>query len=924
MNNDDLLRRMALLEKSLEELKEEYLRRNAAPSEPLSEPAPVPPPEPPKSELIKIAPEASKAPENVPPLPPSPAPEPDMRTIQIKAPRMKTVEEGQIQSMQVVQGVQPIQAQCGEEVEVEKSDVFGMPLEWFVGGKLFGSLGMLLILVGICFGVVYAYKNFNMTPELRVMIACVFSVLISGAGFLLKNRKYRFLSLLLKGGGLGGLYISIFVGYNIYGIFDTGLTAGILAGIALSTFALSWFERSQVIGVFATVGAFAVPLLVQTPEPNHVFLCAYLLAVNLPVVFLGLKRNWQLLYNLGFGASLLIAWAWTLNVWGIPHIQLTFWSIFTVEYLLLALIKLRGENDFSHRLFDGGRIIILCLINFAVLNQLDSSIVLWCWLAGGALLYGGAALAAWLITRRLYGDFVLLLGGAAAFLALLFNDSFSELNNVYLAWAVEALALGLFAFFARNRGINRLASLMALAAWLAIHCDYSQSGEVFTQSLFFNHANVFGKIGLLLLLIQGGLGMWRFGKSVSSKIVTFGASFGLIAITSVNAGYYFHWHEPWLLFNALALAVASLIYCWSAHFIERFRFLKQFALAWFAWLVLVACHLGGGPFAAWELGLWPLGAVALYWALPRGNVFRIFGAVVCMAAVAKSFYFQGQAGAQAFFNMPFLTALLGGVGFLSLNWTPPWLREEESRITPKKVPHYVSWGVIVLAAICGWNFVALKNIYDPDYFLLRIEWTLLGAACVLGLLARNNRERVYAMYASILMLAGFVAGILDYTGYGPVASAFAGLKLYNWLGMLAVCWGIVSALRPVTESKDLVLLKVIGGSLFIFIIYREFGRLPDPAFAKAFSLIFLALAAVLICGWGLWKRRRWVRYYSFILLAIAISQLIEQSLFRLRDPARILAFIALGLLLLGLSFIYHRVSALIDARERADRKEELE
>lgn len=924
MNNDDLLKRMALLEKSLEELKEEYLRRNSVPRRPESESAPVPPPEPPKSELIKIAPEASKAPGNVPSLPPSPAPESDMRTIQIKAPRIKSVEEGQIQSMQVVQGVQPIQAQCGEEVEVEKSDVFGMPLEWFVGGKLFGSLGMLLVLVGICFGVVYAYKNFNMTPEIRVMIACVFSVLISGTGFFLKNRRYRFLSLLLKGGGLGGLYISIFVGYNIYGLFETGLTIGLLAGIALLTFALSWFERSQVIGVFATIGAFAVPLLVRAPQPNHVFLCTYLLAVNLPVVFLGLKRDWELLYNLGFVFSLLIGWGWTLSAWGIPLIHLTFWSIFTVEYLLLALIKLRGENDFANRLFDGVRIVILCLINFAVLNHLDASIVLWRWLAGGVLLYGGAATAAWLIARRLYGDFILLLGGAAAFLALLFSDLFTESYSIYLAWAVEALGLGLFAFFARSRGINRLASLMAVAAWLLIHNNYLESREVFTQSLFFNHVNVLGKIGLLLLLIQGGLGMWRFEKSIGSKIVTLGAGFGLIAITGVNAGYYFGWHEPWLLFTALALAVASLIFCWGARLVPRFVFLKQAAVLWFVGMVIMAVQSDGGPYAAWELGLWPLGAVALYWALPRGSMFRLFGVVVCMAAVAKSFYFQDRFGAQAFFNMSFLTALLGGVGFLSLNWTPPWLRGEETRTASKMAPHYISWGVIGLAAICGLNFIALQNIYDPDYFLLRIEWTLLGTACVLGLLARSNRERVYAVYASILVLAGFVGGILDYAGYGPAAPAFAGLKLYNWLGMLAICWGIISALRPVTETKDLVLLKIIGGSLLIFIIYREFGRLPDLAFAKAFSLIYLALTAVLICGWGLWKRRRWVRYYSFVLLAIAISQLIEQSLFRLRDPARILAFIALGLLLLGLSFIYHRVSALIDARERADREEELE
>ncbi len=959
--NDKFLERLERLEKALGELKSDYLQQQA----PAPKTAPPPEPEhkdgktvfikaPPLHEIdaeklktvIKLEPEKSTAPKTVPPpLPPAPESDFNGRTLHIKAPPPHEIEAEKLKTViklgpekstapKTAPPPLPPAPECNDPKTIEikappvaeaepkeNTPAFQSPMEWFVGRRLFGTLGMLLVLIGICYGVVYAYRTFNFSPEMRVGAACVLSLVISISGFFLRHPKYRFLSLLLKGGGMGGLYIAIFAGFQFYGFFGVPLTGGALAAIAMLVLALSWYEKSQVAGVFATIGAFMMPVLVKTPNPNHVFFCCYLLVINLPVILLGLQRKWQMLYNLSFVFSMLLGLGWTFGFHNSqPNIILTFWTLFTVEYLILALIKLRGEFDIF-RIPDYCRILFLMSVNLGVINIFESSINKGNWFIYAAILYGAAAGLAYWLNRKFFGEFMVFLGGAAVFLAFAVPEIFMLPYERYLAWAVESLALGVFAFFVKDRGINRLGTAMAIVPWVAIHSDYLQSEAVFRTSLFFNKVNVLGKIGLLMLLIQGGLGVWRFEKSVGSKIVILAASFGLLLITTVNAGYYYNWHEPWLLFTAFPLAVASLIYCWAGHLVPRYKFLSLASVAWFACIVFSAIHTGNGPRYAWELSLWAPGVLALYWLLPRGNPFRVFATVVCVAAVVKCFHFQNLHNYTGFFNLPFLIALLSGAVFLALNWTPPWLRDKEDMLEPayrQLRPHLTALGVIGVSVIFCINFYLLRARYTEEYFLLTIVGSLLGGGCVLAAIMRRLRSRLFALYAALVMFVVFMIGFYDLFEVGFTAGAFLAGKLYIWLALLGGCWSILKLSDKVLNGRELAFMRIISGTLFIFIIYREFGRMADPNFARAFSLIYLMVTAILICGWGLWKRRPAARYYSFVLLAIAVIQLIAQSLWVMKDPARIVAFIALGFGLLLLSFVYHKVSEFIDAQDRGE------
>ncbi len=971
--NDKFLERLERLEQALGELKNDYLQQQAPAPVEEAKPQTAPPPPAPKivpaepdhkdgktvfikapplheieaeklKTVIKLEPEKSTAPKTVPPpLPPAPESDFNGRTLHIKAPPPHEIEAEKLKTViklgpekstapKTAPPPLPPAPECNDPKTIEikappvaeaepkeNTPAFQSPMEWFVGRRLFGTLGMLLVLIGICYGVVYAYRTFNFSPEMRVGAACVLSLVISISGFFLRHPKYRFLSLLLKGGGMGGLYIAIFSGFQFYGFFGVHLTGTVLAAIAMVVLALSCYEKSQVIAVFATIGAFLMPVLVKTPEPDHVFFCCYILVINLPVILLGLQYKWQTLYNLSFFLSLVLGLGWTFGYQRSQQvIILTFWLAFTVEYLILALIKLRREFDIF-RLPDYVRILVLMSVNLGVINIFEGTIDKGNWLLFSALLYAVAAGLAYWRNQKFFGEFMIFLGGAAVFLAYAVPEIVFLPYERYLAWAIESLALGVFAFFVKNRGINRLATAMTVIPWVAIHVDYLQSEAVFRSSLFFNKVNVLGKIGLLMLLIQGGLGVWRFEKSVGSKIVILAASFGLLFITTVNAGYYFDWHEPWLLFTAFPLAVASLIYCWAAHLFPRYKFLSSASVAWFAFIVFSAIHPGNGPRYAWELSLWAPGALALYWLLPRGNPFRVFATVVCVAAVVKCFHFQDLHHYTGFFNLPFLIALLSGVVFLALNWTPPWIRDEKDQLEPlhkQLQSHLTALGVIGVSVIFCVNFCLLHNQYTEEYFLLTLVGSLLGGCCVLTAIMWRLRSRLFALYGMLVMFVALVIGAYDLFGVGFTGGAFLAGKLYIYLTLLGGCWGILKLSDKVLNSKELGVMRVISGSLFIFIIYREFGRMADPNFARAFSLIYLMVTAILICGWGLWKRRPAARYYSFVLLAIAVIQLIAQSLWVMKDPARIVAFIALGFGLLLLSFVYHKVSELIDAQDR--------
>ena len=80
--------------------------------------------------------------------------------------------------------------------------------------------------------------------------------------------------------------------------------------------------------------------------------------------------------------------------------------------------------------------------------------------------------------------------------------------------------------------------------------------------------------------------------------------------------------------------------------------------------------------------------------------------------------------------------------------------------------------------------------------------------------------------------------------------------------------------------------------------YRMYAQFTYSAFFMVFGAILL--------GVGFWRRSAYLRWQALVLLAVAIGKVFLVDVSELSQGYRILSFIGLGALLLGVSFVYQR------------------
>jgi len=72
-----------------------------------------------------------------------------------------------------------------------------------------------------------------------------------------------------------------------------------------------------------------------------------------------------------------------------------------------------------------------------------------------------------------------------------------------------------------------------------------------------------------------------------------------------------------------------------------------------------------------------------------------------------------------------------------------------------------------------------------------------------------------------------------------------------------------------------------------------------------FSAIWIAYGAALMIT-GFWKRSAFIRWQALVLMAVTIVKVFLYDSRELEQVYRILSFIALGVVLMGISYAYHR------------------
>jgi len=205
---------------------------------------------------------------------------------------------------------QPVQPAAQRDlVAALPTDVRDLDLEERIGGRWLQHAGLIVLLLGVTFFLRYAFEHEWLSPAVRIVLGSVAGMSMSWGGVRLAVR-YRAYGLLLSGGGIAVLYLSVYAGLNLYALYGPQVAFGLLVAVTIAAAALADRTGSQAIAVVAVCGGFATPFLVGGRGDQQVRLFSYVALLIASTMYLAHRRQWRWLNVVSLALTMLTVAAW--------------------------------------------------------------------------------------------------------------------------------------------------------------------------------------------------------------------------------------------------------------------------------------------------------------------------------------------------------------------------------------------------------------------------------------------------------------------------------------------------------------------------------------------------------------------------------------------------------------------------------------
>jgi uncharacterized membrane protein len=204
-------------------------------------------------------------------------------------------------------------------------------INYLITGNIPAKIGSLLLIIGFGFLLKYTAQYIYIPIGLRFIAVALASLGMITAGWFLRDRKHQF-GLILQGGGIGILYLTIFFSYRLYNLLPPTIALSLLLIIAILSAAIAIMQNSRVLIVLAEIGGFITPLLVQG-QGDYASLFSYYLVLNFAVAIISWFKSWRLLSYIGFIFTFVIA-----TTWGVLQYQPG--NYFGIQIFLILFILL--------------------------------------------------------------------------------------------------------------------------------------------------------------------------------------------------------------------------------------------------------------------------------------------------------------------------------------------------------------------------------------------------------------------------------------------------------------------------------------------------------------------------------------------------------------------------------------------------------
>jgi len=198
----------------------------------------------------------------------------------------------------------PFADQISETRAAARSD-----LEKFIGENLISKIGILVLIIGVGIGVKFAIDNGWVSPLMRVLLSYLVGIVLIGFAARLKAKYHNFSAVLLSG-GIAILYFVTYFAYAYYSLIGQTAAFGLMVVFTIATVAAALIYDRQVIAHVGLVGAYSVPFLLSNRSGNYLFLFAYMAIINAGILAISVKKYWRPLFYTASVFTWLIFAAW--------------------------------------------------------------------------------------------------------------------------------------------------------------------------------------------------------------------------------------------------------------------------------------------------------------------------------------------------------------------------------------------------------------------------------------------------------------------------------------------------------------------------------------------------------------------------------------------------------------------------------------
>lgn len=223
----------------------------------------------------------------------------------------------------------PVAQPSAIETAIDK--LFAKIYTFFTDGNVVAKVGILILFVGVGALIKYAYDHEMLPIELRIAFFGILGIVMVFFGWRLRDNK-RIYALLLQGGGIGVMYLTVFGAAKLYGMLPVGFAFAVMVALVLLSATLAVLQDAKYLALYGAAGGFLAPVLASTGTGSHVMLFSYYALLNLGIVGIAWYRSWRELNLLGFIFTFVIG-----SMWGAKYYKPEFFA--SVEpFLILYFI----------------------------------------------------------------------------------------------------------------------------------------------------------------------------------------------------------------------------------------------------------------------------------------------------------------------------------------------------------------------------------------------------------------------------------------------------------------------------------------------------------------------------------------------------------------------------------------------------------